>query len=108
MLNGTGEKASQLTTDPECIFICDHFEEYLRMAKDGKKFAKDKTILAIDPTFSAVSTGIVVNNYQYNSGSKDDLVQSAADEAERASRELMYNSARKSPRKRSESRDAKH
>lgn len=97
MLNGTGEKASQLTTDPECIFICDHFEEYLKMAKDGKKFAKDKTILAIDPTFTNVSTGIVVNNYQYNSGSKDDLVQSAAEEAERASRELMYSHAKKVP-----------
>ena len=96
MLNGTGEKASQLTTDPECIFICDHFEEYLKMAKDGKKFAKDKTILAIDPTFTNVSTGIVVNNYQYNSGSKDDLVQSAAEEAE-SSRELMYSHAKKVP-----------
>jgi len=36
LLNGTGEKASQLTTDPECIFMCEHWEEYLQMAKDGR------------------------------------------------------------------------
>ena len=40
-------------------------------------------------------TGIVVNNYQLNTGSKDDLAQIAADEAERASRELMYSNIRK-------------
>ena len=57
LLNGTGEKASDLTTDAECIFICDHFDEYVKMAKDGKKFAKVKTILAVDPTFSNFSTG---------------------------------------------------
>lgn len=47
MLNGNGEKASDLTSEPECKFICDHFDEYMQMAKDGKSFANKKTILAI-------------------------------------------------------------
>lgn len=53
LLNGTGEKASDLTVDAECKFVCDHFNEYLEKWKLERRTGGSKArIGGMDATFT--------------------------------------------------------